>query len=152
MTPNFRIKFSLTVFPLTKTSKTRTFSLQVVGRVGSGKSSLLHALLGEMDAESGMVRRGGTLAYAAQTPWIVNATVLDNICMGMEYDTSRWLDVVHACALATDLTQWPRGELTEIGENGVNLSGGQKQRVQLARAAYQVRGGCCGRRRAFVFC
>jgi ATP-binding cassette, subfamily C (CFTR/MRP), member 1 len=109
----------------------------VVGRVGSGKSSLVQAILGEMEASAGTVKVGGKVAYAAQQAWIINATVRENVTFGADFDRARWEDALEAACLAQDLEILPAGELTEIGEKGINLSGGQKQRVSLARALYQ---------------
>jgi len=111
----------------------------VVGRVGAGKSSLLAALGGEMEAVAGTRgARSGAIAYCAQVPWVLNATLRDNVVFGGEYDEARFRAVVRTCALKDDLAQLPGGDLTEIGEKGINLSGGQKARVSLARAAYSA--------------
>uniref|UniRef100_A0A8C1NLS6 Multidrug resistance-associated protein 1 n=1 Tax=Cyprinus carpio TaxID=7962 RepID=A0A8C1NLS6_CYPCA len=108
----------------------------VVGHVGSGKSSLLSALLGEMQKQEGSVSIKGSVAYVPQQAWIQNATLKDNILFGREAKDSWYEKVVEACALLPDLEVLPGGDLTEIGEKGVNLSGGQKQRVSVARAVY----------------
>ncbi|XP_036795301.1 multidrug resistance-associated protein 1 isoform X1 [Oncorhynchus mykiss] len=108
----------------------------VVGHVGSGKSSLLSALLGEMEKLEGSVSVKGSVAYVPQQAWIQNATLKDNIVFGQERKESWYHRVVEACALLPDLEILPAGDGTEIGEKGVNLSGGQKQRVSLARAVY----------------
>ncbi|XP_036408292.1 multidrug resistance-associated protein 1 isoform X1 [Megalops cyprinoides] len=108
----------------------------VVGHVGSGKSSLLSALLGEMHKQEGSVYVKGSVAYVPQQAWIQNATLRDNILFGRERKESWYQRVVEACALLPDLEILPAGDATEIGEKGVNLSGGQKQRVSLARAVY----------------
>lgn len=108
----------------------------VVGVVGSGKSSLISALLGEMEKKSGHVNVDGSIAYVSQVPWIQNATLMDNILFGRPLDKERYEKVIHACALTSDLTMLPGGDQTEIGEKGINLSGGQKQRVAVARAVY----------------
>ncbi|KIK57337.1 hypothetical protein GYMLUDRAFT_46212 [Collybiopsis luxurians FD-317 M1] len=108
----------------------------IVGRVGSGKSSILQALIGEMRKSSGEVRFGGSLSYVSQTPWIRNASVRDNIFFGQPEDAERLSEVIRACSLVPDLNILPNGEHTEIGEKGVNISGGQKARISLARAAY----------------
>uniref|UniRef100_A0A3Q2SR23 ABC-type glutathione-S-conjugate transporter n=1 Tax=Fundulus heteroclitus TaxID=8078 RepID=A0A3Q2SR23_FUNHE len=108
----------------------------VVGAVGSGKSSLLSALLGEMHSTKGFINIQGSLAFVPQQAWIQNATLRDNILFGSPYEDKRFQDVVEACALGPDLKLLSAGDLTEIGEKGINLSGGQKQRVSLARAAY----------------
>ncbi|KAF8802448.1 P-loop containing nucleoside triphosphate hydrolase protein [Phlegmacium glaucopus] len=108
----------------------------VVGRVGSGKSSLLSGLIGEMRKVSGSVTFGGRVAYCSQTAWIQNATLRDNILFGQEFDEERYWRVVENCSLLPDLELLPDGDLTEIGEKGVNLSGGQRQRINMARALY----------------
>ena len=108
----------------------------VVGTVGSGKTSLICALLGEMDKISGRVNTLGKVAYVPQQAWIQNATVQDNILFGRSMDRKRYEQVLQACALKQDLEILPGGDQTEIGEKGINLSGGQKQRVSLARAVY----------------
>lgn len=108
----------------------------VVGTVGSGKSSLISALLGEMDKISGRVNTVGKIAYVPQQAWIQNATLQDNILFGRAMDKIRYEQVLKACALKPDIEILPGGDQTEIGEKGINLSGGQKQRVSLARAVY----------------
>ncbi|KAK1162808.1 multidrug resistance-associated protein 1-like isoform X3 [Acipenser oxyrinchus oxyrinchus] len=109
----------------------------VVGHVGSGKSSLLSALLGEMEKKNGRVSLQGSVAYVPQQAWIQNATLRDNIVFGQERKERWYQRVVEACALVPDLEILPAGDETEIGEKGLNLSGGQKQRVSLARAVYR---------------
>ncbi|XP_059142742.1 multidrug resistance-associated protein 1-like isoform X2 [Physella acuta] len=109
----------------------------VVGAVGAGKSSLLAAMLGEMDRVTGAVNVKGSVSYVAQQAWIQNATLKDNILFNKSLDQQRYDSIVEACALTTDLEILPAGDRTEIGEKGINLSGGQKQRVSLARAVYQ---------------
>ncbi|CAH1274483.1 ABCC1 [Branchiostoma lanceolatum] len=108
----------------------------VIGQVGSGKSSLLSALLGEMETQGGRIAVMGTTAYVPQQAWIQNATLRDNILFGIPMNHSRYNEVLEACALGPDLEMLPAGDNTEIGEKGINLSGGQKQRVSLARAVY----------------
>ncbi|XP_077172136.1 multidrug resistance-associated protein 1-like isoform X2 [Paroedura picta] len=108
----------------------------VVGQVGCGKSSLLSALLGEMEKRDGSVSVKGSVAYVPQQAWIQNATLKENILFGREAKEGPYQRVVAACALVPDLEVLPSGDKTEIGEKGVNLSGGQKQRVSLARAVY----------------
>jgi len=118
----------------------------VVGAVGSGKSSLLQAILGEMDpvtSASAVSMPGknsgnsvGYAAYCAQTPWVVNDTLRGNVLFGRPFDEDRYQQTLTACALADDIAVLPAGDLTEIGEKGINLSGGQKARVSLARALY----------------
>ncbi|EGG24262.1 hypothetical protein DFA_06412 [Cavenderia fasciculata] len=108
----------------------------VVGSVGSGKSSLCQAVLGEMDLIDGHLSTKGRIAYVPQQAWIINATLKDNILYGKEYDHELYEQVLEVCALKRDLEMFPEGDLVEIGERGINLSGGQKQRVSIARAVY----------------
>lgn len=108
----------------------------VVGAVGSGKSSLISAILGEMHSTKGFVNIKGSLAFVPQQAWIQNATLRDNILFGSPHEENKLQEVIQACALGPDLELLAAGDLTEIGEKGINLSGGQKQRVSLARAAY----------------
>ncbi|CAL8366353.1 unnamed protein product [Gadus morhua 'NCC'] len=108
----------------------------VVGAVGSGKSSLISAILGELHSVKGFVNLQGSVAYVPQQAWIQNATLRDNILFGGPHDSDRFQGVLDACALGPDLELLPGRDLTEIGEKGINLSGGQKQRISLARAAY----------------
>ncbi|XP_051878663.1 ATP-binding cassette sub-family C member 9-like isoform X2 [Pristis pectinata] len=111
----------------------------IVGKVGSGKSSLVSAILGEMIPVSGHVvwrSADQPVAYSAQTAWLRNASLQDNILFGESFDEERFQTVIDACALQPDIDILPAGRLTEIGEKGINLSGGQKQRVSVARALY----------------
>uniref|UniRef100_A0A672I2C0 ATP-binding cassette, sub-family C (CFTR/MRP), member 3 n=1 Tax=Salarias fasciatus TaxID=181472 RepID=A0A672I2C0_SALFA len=110
--------------------------LAVVGHVGCGKSSLISALLGEMEKLEGEISIQGSVAYVPQQAWIQNATLRDNILFGKPYDEQKYCCVLDACALTPDLQVLPGGDMTEIGEKGINLSGGQRQRVSLARALY----------------
>ncbi|XP_029311724.1 canalicular multispecific organic anion transporter 2 isoform X1 [Cottoperca gobio] len=110
--------------------------LAVVGLVGCGKSSLLSALLGEVEKLEGEVSIRGSVAYVPQQAWIQNATLRDNILFGKLYNEQKYRCVLEACALTPDLEVLPGGDMTEIGEKGINLSGGQRQRVSLARALY----------------
>ncbi|XP_078439730.1 multidrug resistance-associated protein 4 [Wolffia australiana] len=109
----------------------------VVGTVGSGKTSFLSCLLGEMHRISGKVRMCGTTAYVPQTAWIQNGTIQENVLFGALLDVARYEEVIRVCCLEKDLEMMEFGDQTEIGERGINLSGGQKQRIQLARAVYQ---------------
>ncbi|KZV59749.1 P-loop containing nucleoside triphosphate hydrolase protein [Peniophora sp. CONT] len=134
----------------------RTFSLRIpgelgfqrgkinliVGPTGSGKTSLLMALLGEMHfvplaagAWVNLPRHAG-VAYAAQESWVQNETIRDNILFGAPYDEVRYKKVIHQCGLKRDLSLFEAGDRTEVGEKGLTLSGGQKARVTLARAIY----------------
>ncbi|KAL9964378.1 hypothetical protein ACROYT_G028009 [Oculina patagonica] len=108
----------------------------VVGQVGCGKTTLLSALLGETEKLSGKVYVKGSVAYVPQQAWIQNATLRDNILFGRSFDPKRYCKTISNCALRTDLDILPGGDMTEIGEKGINLSGGQKQRISLARAMY----------------
>ncbi|KAL9964351.1 hypothetical protein ACROYT_G027981 [Oculina patagonica] len=108
----------------------------VVGQVGCGKSTLLSALLGETEKLDGKVYVKGSVAYVPQIAWIQNATLRENILFGRSFDSKRYAKAIHTCALQPDLDILPGGDLTEIGEKGINLSGGQKQRVSLARSVY----------------
>ncbi|KIK17829.1 hypothetical protein PISMIDRAFT_110603 [Pisolithus microcarpus 441] len=112
----------------------------VLGRVGAGKSSLLSAIIGDMRKIEGEVTLYGSVSYAAQNPWIMSATVRDNILFSHQYDEVFYNLVIEACALKPDLALLPQGDLTEVGEKGKSfesaLSGGQRARVALARAVY----------------
>jgi len=110
--------------------------IAVIGGVGSGKSSLLAALAGDMRRINGSVTMGASRAFCPQYAWIQNASVKDNILFGKDYNR-KWYDaVIDACALRPDLDMLPNGDLTEIGERGITVSGGQKQRLNIARAIY----------------
>ncbi|KAM9375837.1 ATP-binding cassette sub-family C member 5 [Pholidichthys leucotaenia] len=111
----------------------------ICGGVGSGKSSLLSALLGQMTLLEGNVAASGQFAYVSQQAWILNHSLKENILFGNEYDQDKYNDVLEACCLLPDLAELPYGDMTEIGERGANLSGGQRQRVSLARALYSER-------------
>lgn len=108
----------------------------VVGFVGSGKSSLLSAILGEMPCTAGRVVCTGRIAYVPQLAHVHNASIRDNILYGREMDDELYDQVLQCCKLLDDLSKLPAGDLTEVGEKGGNLSGGQKQRISLARAAF----------------
>uniref|UniRef100_A0A6Q2WVM9 ATP-binding cassette, sub-family C (CFTR/MRP), member 9 n=1 Tax=Esox lucius TaxID=8010 RepID=A0A6Q2WVM9_ESOLU len=121
----------------------------IVGQVGCGKSSLLLAMLGEMQSISGKVcwsnpllseRNEGnrySVAYATQKSWLLNATVEENITFGSPFNKQRYKTVIDACSLQPDIDLLPFGDQTEIGERGINLSGGQRQRICVGRALYQ---------------
>ncbi|KAL9264122.1 ABC transporter C family member 10-like protein [Drosera capensis] len=109
----------------------------VCGEVGSGKSTLLAAVLGEVPIIEGTAEVYGNIAYVSQTAWIQTGTIRDNILFGTTMNDRRYQETLERCSLLKDLELLPYGDMTEIGERGVNLSGGQKQRIQLARALYQ---------------
>ncbi|RZB99916.1 ABC transporter C family member 3-like isoform X1 [Glycine soja] len=109
----------------------------VCGTVGSGKSSLLSCIIGEVPKISGTLKICGTKAYVSQSPWIQGGKIEDNILFGKEMDREKYEKILEACSLTKDLEVLPFGDQTIIGEKGINLSGGQKQRVQIARALYQ---------------
>jgi len=109
----------------------------VCGTVGSGKSSLLSCIIGEVPKISGTLKICGTKAYVSQSPWIQSGKIEDNILFGEEMDREKYEKVLKACSLTKDLEVLPFGDQTIVGEKGINLSGGQKQRVQIARALYQ---------------
>ena len=117
--------------------------IAVVGQTGVGKTSLCAAILQEMVQVDGRpVLAGGSVAYAAQSPWVLNATVKDNILFGASCDVERYERICDMCQLLPDFEQLPDGDRTEIGERGITLSGGQKQRVAIARAAYAAADIC----------
>ncbi|XP_057980420.1 putative ABC transporter C family member 15 [Malania oleifera] len=115
----------------------RGMKVAICGTVGSGKSSLLSCMLGEMQKLSGSVKISGTKAYVSQSPWILTGNIRENILFGTPYDSAKYDRTVKACALVKDFELLSCGDLTEIGERGINISGGQKQRIQIARAVYQ---------------
>jgi ATP-binding cassette, subfamily C (CFTR/MRP), member 1 len=108
----------------------------IVGEIGSGKSSLLSALVNEMRRSAGSLTIGGSVAYCPQTAWVMNATLRENILFGKEFDAEKYDQIISDCALEADIAMLPSADATEIGERGVTLSGGQKARVNIARAAY----------------
>lgn len=107
-----------------------------MGGVGSGKSSLLLSCLDELDKKSGSIRTNGKIAFVPQTAFLLNASFRDNICFGQNFEQAKYEEAVVSCRLVDDLETFTGGDITEIGERGINLSGGQKQRVSLARAIY----------------
>ncbi|XP_016989332.1 probable multidrug resistance-associated protein lethal(2)03659 [Drosophila rhopaloa] len=111
--------------------------LGIVGRTGSGKSSLIEAILGELPAESGEIKVNGTMSYASQEPWLFSGTVRQNILFGQPMDRRRYAKVVKKCALERDFELLPFKDKTIVGERGASLSGGQKARISLARAVYR---------------
>ena len=133
----------------------------ISGSTGAGKSLLLAAVIGEADTISGIITRpkpppfqecydyranrkdwilDSAVAYVAQTPWIENATIKENILFGLPFDAGRYRKVLECCALKKDLEILTDGDETDIGANGINLSGGQRWRVSFARALYSRAG------------
>ena len=122
--------------------------IAIIGAVGSGKSSLLAAVAGEMRKTGGTITLGATRAFCPQSSWIQNTSIRENVVLGRrdttasdqseeQISSSRWYnDVLDACALRPDLDMFPNGDLTEVGERGITISGGQKQRLDIARAIY----------------
>ncbi|KAF9380569.1 hypothetical protein CPB97_008267 [Podila verticillata] len=110
--------------------------LTVIGRVGSGKSSLVAALCGDLERVSGEIRIRGSVAFVPQQAWIMNDTLRANILFGNSYDPALYEQTIEACCLQPDFDMLLGGDMTEIGERGINLSGGQKARISLARAVY----------------
>ncbi|KAH7651237.1 Xenobiotic-transporting ATPase protein [Dioscorea alata] len=110
--------------------------ISVCGAVGSGKSSLLCAILGEIPKLSGSVDVYGSVAYVAQGSWIQSGTIHDNVLFGKPMNKAKYEMAIRCCALDKDIENFDHGDMTEIGQRGLNMSGGQKQRIQLARAVY----------------
>ncbi|CAK9165293.1 unnamed protein product [Ilex paraguariensis] len=110
--------------------------IAVCGPVGAGKSSLLYAILREIPLISGTVDVAGSIAYVSQASWIQSGTIRDNILYGKPMDKIKYEKAIKVCALEKDIDGFDHGDLTEIGQRGLNMSGGQKQRIQLARAVY----------------
>ncbi|CAG7924068.1 unnamed protein product [Penicillium olsonii] len=109
----------------------------IVGPVGSGKSSLLRVLLGEIPECSGTISTSFThAAYCNQSPWITFGTIQENIIGGSSWNQALYNQIIQVCALKTDFQQLPSGDQTKVGVRGSRLSGGQQMRVALARALY----------------
>ncbi|CAK7908275.1 multiple drug resistance-associated protein-like transporter 1 [[Candida] anglica] len=111
----------------------------IVGRVGSGKTTLLKSILGEvplLKTEDSKLKVNGTIAYCSQSPWILNASVKENILFGCRYNKAFYEKTIDACELLSDFKSLPDGDKTVVGEKGISLSGGQKARLSLARAVY----------------
>ena len=117
-----------------KIEKGKTYG--IIGKVGSGKSSLFYSILNEIPRNTGYLKRSSSLAYVEQEPFIVYGTVRSNILFYNEFDERLYRKILHICCLEKDLRKFPLKDLTEIGEKGFNLSGGQKARISLARALY----------------
>eukprot|EP00026_Physarum_polycephalum_P000563 Phypoly_transcript_00564.p1 GENE.Phypoly_transcript_00564~~Phypoly_transcript_00564.p1 ORF type:complete len:1454 (+),score=273.03 Phypoly_transcript_00564:76-4437(+) len=111
--------------------------IAVVGSIGSGKSSFISSIIGEIPKIDGKVEVRGTIALVPQQPWIKHTSLKENILFYRKFDSARYYNTIDVCELERDVAVLPSGDLTEIGERGINLSGGQKARVSLARAVYQ---------------
>jgi len=109
----------------------------IMGSTGSGKSSLIQAILGELKAESGQIKVNGSVSHSSQDPWLFSGTIRQNILFGQPMDHQRYEKVVKKCALERDFEQLPLKDKTIVGERGASLSGGQRARISLARAVYR---------------
>ena len=114
----------------------KTEKIGILGKIGSGKSSLLYSLLNELPKYHGEITLYGSIAFIEQIPFIFSGTIRENILFGMVFNYDKYNEVLNACALNEDFSCFSDGDLTEIGEKGVTLSGGQKIRICLARALY----------------
>ena len=110
--------------------------IAITGPAGSGKSSVLGAIIGEVPVTSGQISVTGKIAYLPQNPWLFSGTVQENIVFGNHFDKQKYQATIEACALIDDFKQLPLGDMTQVGESGIALSGGQKARVSLARTVY----------------
>ncbi|XP_069753242.1 ATP-binding cassette sub-family C member 5 isoform X3 [Narcine bancroftii] len=111
----------------------------ICGSVGSGKTSLISAVLGQMTLMEGSIAVDGNFAYVAQQAWMQSTTIRENILFNKTYNEERYNNVLAACCLRQDLAVLSSGDMTQVGEHGANLSGGQRQRISLARALYSER-------------
>ena len=108
----------------------------VVGRVGSGKTSFVSSLVGEMTKNAGVVMVNGSMSLSAQQAWLVNDTVRGNILFGKPFEEAKYNEILKVCCLEDDLKVLAGGDMCEIGDRGINVSGGQKARISLARCCY----------------
>uniref|UniRef100_A0A182V4H9 ABC transmembrane type-1 domain-containing protein n=1 Tax=Anopheles merus TaxID=30066 RepID=A0A182V4H9_ANOME len=115
----------------------KTEPCAIVGSVGSGKSTMLQLILGELELDEGRLEINGNLSYASQEPWLFEGTVKNNIVFTEDYQEKRYREVVSVCALESDFQLLPNGDQTIVGERGISLSGGQRARISLARAIYR---------------
>jgi ABC-type multidrug transport system fused ATPase/permease subunit len=108
----------------------------ITGSTGSGKSSVLESIAGEIPVTNGQISVTGKIAYMPQNPWLFSGTVQENIVFGNVFDEQKYQATIEACALTDDFEQLPLGDMTQVGESGVALSGGQRARASLARTVY----------------
>ena len=108
----------------------------ITGPVGSGKTSLLMAILGELPLSSGHLSCIGKIAYLPQVPWIFSGTMRENILFGKDFEENTYNAIIRVCDLKIDLDSFPKGDLTEVGQHGAILGGGQRVRISLARMIY----------------
>nr|P26362.1 RecName: Full=Cystic fibrosis transmembrane conductance regulator; Short=CFTR; AltName: Full=ATP-binding cassette sub-family C member 7; AltName: Full=Channel conductance-controlling ATPase; AltName: Full=Dogfish transmembrane conductance regulator; AltName: Full=cAMP-dependent chloride channel [Squalus acanthias]AAA49616.1 cystic fibrosis transmembrane conductance regulator [Squalus acanthias] len=136
----FFSNFSLHVTPVLKNISFKLEKgelLAIAGSTGSGKSSLLMMIMGELEPSDGKIKHSGRISYSPQVPWIMPGTIKDNIIFGLSYDEYRYTSVVNACQLEEDITVFPNKDKTVLGDGGITLSGGQRARISLARALYK---------------
>lgn len=110
--------------------------IAIVGHVGSGKTTMLSAIMKELDIVEGTAQVKGSISYVEQEPFIMSQTIQENILFGLPYDENKLNKAIKSCCLDTDLKQFDHGIQTKIGERGIGISGGQKARISLARAVY----------------
>ncbi|KAK9772774.1 putative ABC transporter [Seiridium cardinale] len=116
-------------------------SLNVIcGAVGTGKTTLARAILGDVPPETGSIAVSSKrIGYCAQKPWLVNASIKSIVCgpiADSDFDEEWYSKVIDACGLVEDIERSSTGDVTTVGSRGITLSGGQRQRVALARAVY----------------
>ncbi|XP_059834268.1 cystic fibrosis transmembrane conductance regulator isoform X1 [Hypanus sabinus] len=136
----FFSNFSLHVTPVLKNISFKLEKgelLAVAGSTGSGKSSLLMMIMGELEPSEGKIKHSGRISFSPQVPWIMPGTIMENIIFGLSFDEYRYTSVVSACQLEEDITLFPNKDKTVLGEGGITLSGGQRARICLARALYK---------------
>ncbi|XP_048405261.1 cystic fibrosis transmembrane conductance regulator isoform X2 [Stegostoma tigrinum] len=136
----FFSNFSLHVTPVLKNISFKLEKgelLAVAGSTGSGKSSLLMMIMGELEPSEGKIKHSGRISFSPQVPWIMPGTIKENIIFGLSYDEYRYTSVINACQLEEDITVFPNKDKTVLGDGGITLSGGQRARISLARALYK---------------